>query len=323
MLTTASLSIETLAAAFEQSIDCVKLVDNSGVVLWMNFNGQCAMQIDDFCAVQGKHWADLWPSDSRALIAGAIKQAASGTPARFDAYCPTAKGEPRWWNVTVSAVHADDGSQSGFLAISRDVTEAETGRQALHIAAAELRHRLRNTYTMIGSLLTGFARGSPERELFAEEMTGRLAALSSAQSLFATQDAPCDIDALIPALVVPFDSPICSVTIDPLPPVQVDQGQADAIALVLGELAVNSAKHGALAFGGKIRIHATENVEQLNIVWSEAAVKPVAAKVRVGGQGLILIERIVRARRGTLDIAWQTHGPAITLSFAASKSPSE
>jgi PAS domain S-box-containing protein len=315
MLNAASLSIETLAGALEQSVDCVKLVDVDGVVRWMNANGQCAMEVDDFAAIRGKPWAELWPTDARHLITGAMRKAASGATVRFDAYCPTARGAPRWWNVCVSAVHASDGSPSGFLAVSRDITEAEAKRQAHDIAAAELRHRLRNTYTMVGSLLAGFARGVPDREAFAQEMIGRLAALSSAQSLFATHDAPCDIDVLIPALVVPFDSPNCPIQVDPLPPVQVDQGQADAIALALGELAVNSAKHGALAFGGTIRLHTLDDYDRLDIKWVETSATPVAAQARDGGQGLTLIERIVRARGGDLSVAWQPRGLTVTLSF--------
>jgi PAS domain S-box-containing protein len=316
MLNTAALTAETLASVLEQSVDCVKLVGLDGSIQWMNPNGLCAMEIDAFDGVRGLYWPDLWPEESRARIADSLPVALSGETVRFDAFCPTAKGAPRWWNVTVSPVEGVDGLPAGFLAVSRDITEAETGRQALVIAAAELRHRLKNTYAMISSLLYGFARGTPEHEAFARDMQARLHALSAAQALFSTQDAPCEIATLIPALLAPFESPACEIGIEPLPGIKVDQGQADAIALVVGELAVNSAKHGAIAHGGSIRVGCRAGAELCTIVWEEASNAAVQAHGRTGGQGLNLIERIVSARQGTLAIDWHDRGLTVTLEFA-------
>ena len=319
MLNDAALSAETLAAVLDQSIDCVKLISPDGGVRWMNGNGLCAMEIDDFAAVQGRQWADIWPDEARQAIGTSLGAARTGQPARFTSFCPTAKGAPRWWDVTVSPVKGVDGEDAGFLAISRDITEAETSREALEIAAAELRHRLRNTYTMVGSLLSGFARGNPDRETFAEEMVSRLVSLSAAQSLFSTHEAPCKVAVLIQALVKPFEGSGAVIEIGRLPATLVDQGQADAIALVLGELAVNSAKHGALSSAGRLDVDAVEDAGQLRITWSEEGPRPVQLHARAGGQGLALIERIVRARRGTLNIEWRDHGLTVTLSFALTR----
>lgn len=317
MLNSASLTAETLAGVFEQSVDCVKLVGLDGAIQWMNSNGLCAMEIEDFEAIRGLQWADLWPEDSRALVAASIPTAKAGETVRFNAFCPTAKGSARWWNVTVSQVSTAAG-EAAFLAVSRDITEAEVGRQALVIAAAELRHRLKNTYAMISSLLYGFARGIPEREAFARDMQSRLVSLSAAQALFSTDDAPCEIRTLIPALVMPFESHACPIAIDALPALSVEQGQADAIALVLGELAVNSAKHGALANGGAIRITGEAGEDAFAIIWDEDLVVPAQAHERPGGQGLNLIQRIVGARSGTLEIAWRDTGLKVVLRFARS-----
>jgi PAS domain S-box-containing protein len=314
MLNSAALTAETLASVFEQSVDCVKLVDLDGAIQWMNANGLCAMEIDDFSGIRGRQWADLWPEASRSTVAASMPAARLGETIRFNAFCPTAKGTPRWWNVTVSPVHGAAG-HAGYLAVSRDVTDAETGRQALVIAAAELRHRLKNTYAMISSLLFGFARGVPEREAFARDMQARLASLSAAQALFSTEDAPCEIATLIPALVTPFESPACPIAIDALPATRVGQGHADAIALVLGELAVNSAKHGALAGGGSIHVGADVPDAMCAITWTETSAGKVGAHRRPGGQGLNLIERIVTARGGALAIDWRENGLTVVLRF--------
>ena len=91
-----------LAAILDQSADCIKVISAAGTVEYMNRNGQCAMEIDDFCAVAGQDWTSLWPLDARPTIAQAIATARNGQPSRFEAFCPTAKGTPRWWDVSVS-----------------------------------------------------------------------------------------------------------------------------------------------------------------------------------------------------------------------------
>ena len=106
MLDTANISSEALANVIDQSVDCVKLLNNAGDVLWMNSNGLCAMQIDDPTAVYGRQWAGLWPEENRGLVAASLEAAQRGETIRFEAFCPTAKGSPRWWNVTVSRVSA-------------------------------------------------------------------------------------------------------------------------------------------------------------------------------------------------------------------------
>lgn len=315
-----SLSSVTLASVLDQSVDCVKLIGLGGEIQYMNGNGLCAMEMDDFCAVRGQTWADLWPDEARQAILASYDQARTGEAVRFRAYCPTAKGTPRWWDVTVSPVSDAAGAHAGFLSISRDVTENETSREALEIAAAEMKHRLKNTYTMIAGLMHGYARGDAALEGFAGEMSSRLVALSTAQSLFVSDEAPCEVARLIPALVAPFNTPACPIVIDAMPATAVAQGQADAIALVVGELSVNSAKHGAFARGGEVRI-ATDadgdaGAKRLSIRWIERIDGPVASHGRSGGQGLRLMERIVRARRGTFAIDWQDDGLTVELVFA-------
>ena len=313
MLKTTALSAETLAAVLAQSVDCVKLIGKDGSVQWMNPLGLCAMEIDDFDSVRGTQWEQLWPEESRSMIAAGLAKARSGEAVRFDSYCPTVKGSPRWWNVTISPVSDPEGREAGFLTISRDITEVEIARQAMEVTAAELRHRLKNTYAMIGSLINGFARGSPECESFARDMQARLMSLSKAQALFSSDDAPCELAELIPALLSPFETSSCAIAIGQLPPIPIGKPQADAIALVLGEMAVNSAKYGAMAHGGAVAIGTTPNDGMLELAWDENCSEHPPCENPGSGQGHRLIERIVRMRGGSLTIDWRDNGLTMTM----------
>lgn len=315
MLTKAGLTAETLAAVFEQSADCVKLIGIDGKVRWMNENGLCAMEIDNLSDIADKNWSDLWPTEARGQIQAGLIGAATGNVVRFDAACPTAKGNPRWWNVCVTRVEDAKQNPVGYLAVSRDITDIELARQSLEISVEEMRHRIKNTYAMIGGLLAGYAIGNPEREQFAREMQARLVAISKAQTMFSSDDAPCNLAELIPALVAPFHSERTTVSVADIAEIKVDQGRADAIALVLGELAVNASKHGALAEGGTIDVGTTAGEDGFAILWTERSVGTVKSRSRDGGQGLKLIESIVRSRGGNLDIEWQENGLVVNLAF--------
>jgi PAS domain S-box-containing protein len=109
--------------AFEQSPDCIKILDVHGGLQAMNRNGQCAMEIDDFSKVTGRLWPSLWPDVSRAKVNAAMASALAGGAGHFDAFCPTAKGTPRWWDVLVTPVYGDDGKVTSLLSVSRDITE--------------------------------------------------------------------------------------------------------------------------------------------------------------------------------------------------------
>jgi PAS domain-containing protein len=122
MLTKADLTAATLASVLEQSSDCVTLIGLEGEVIWMNPNGLCAMEIDDFAAVENRPWADLWPEASRPAVLSGLISAAIGNVARFEDYCPTAKGTMKRWSVSISRVENSNGEHVGYLATSRDIT---------------------------------------------------------------------------------------------------------------------------------------------------------------------------------------------------------
>ena len=129
---------------FESSPDCVKLLSNEGAVLAMNRNGMCAMEIDDFSPFSGAAWRSLWPRESQAGIDAAVALARAGGTGQVKAFCLTAKGSPRWWDVVVTAVHGDDGRVQNLLAVSRDVSaqvevEAQRERLLKEVQAANAR----------------------------------------------------------------------------------------------------------------------------------------------------------------------------------------
>jgi PAS domain S-box-containing protein len=108
---------------FESSPDCVKMLDAAGRLVTMNGPGLCLLEIEDFSTVKDSAWSDLWPERSRDLVRASVARALEGTESRFESFCPTAKGTPKWWDVIVTPVRAAGGGVDRLIAVSRDVTE--------------------------------------------------------------------------------------------------------------------------------------------------------------------------------------------------------
>lgn len=305
-----------LAAIFDQSADCIKVISASGAVEYMNRNGQCAMEIDDFCAVAGKSWGSLWPDEAQALIERSMEMAKQGEHSRFEAYCPTAKGTPRWWDVSVSPLRGASGELDGFIATSRDVTESKNQFELRDAMAHEMRHRLRNKYVVVGSLLRAYSRGKPEHGAFVGEMIDRLNGLSIAQTMTADGNS-CLLADLVPALLEPYITPDCDLAIGEIPVVRIGQSQVDTLVLVLGELAVNSTKHGALGGKGTIQLNISLVANRIEFAWSERSDRKVAETSREGGQGLRLIERVIALRSGSISRNWAENGLDVIFTLPA------
>ena len=298
----ASLSAEALASVLDQSVDCVKLVGLDGEVQYMNANGLCAMEVDDFAAIAGKPWPSLWPEESRPLLDEAMAGAREGRISRFEAFCPTAKGEPRWWEVTVSPVWSPAGSVDAMLSTSRDVTDRHRREQSAATVAHEMRHRLRNAHSVGAALLLASGRSEPEHLEFARTVAERLARLSDLHAKLVDVGGGIDLADVCADVAQVFEQSGGRLALGALPDIHLDEGRARTISLLLGELTTNSLKHGALGRGGKAALHGSIAGGQLLLDWTETfEAADAAAPALSSGQGSELMQRIIRLYRG--DIA--------------------
>jgi PAS domain S-box-containing protein len=124
---------------FESSPDCVKLLDTEGRLLEMNRNGRSALEIADFALFRGRPWRLFWPEDARASIDSALRVARAGGTSRFSAFCPTARGTAKWWDVTVNPVLDAAGRVASVLSVSRDITALQEATERAIRSANEAR----------------------------------------------------------------------------------------------------------------------------------------------------------------------------------------
>jgi len=310
-------SDEMLAAVLDQSADCIKVIGPTGSLDYMNRNGRCAMEIDDFAIVAGKDWWDLWPEEAQPRVREAVASAQRGENSRFSAFCPTAKGSPRWWDVSVSPLRDEQGRLQGLISVSRDISADMAARELHRSIAAEMRHRLQNAYALTSAIVMATARGRPEVGDFAAEVVERLQRLGVTQSLLLDGDAlgGTSVDLLVRRLTEPFCGASATLEISALPTAVLDEALVRTLALVIGEFSTNSNKYGALGHGGRIVIDGEIADGELHLRWDESSDRPVDEEARAGSSGLDLIRRTLAAHGGRLSIDWRPSGPRIAVSL--------
>ncbi|MBX5451985.1 PAS domain S-box protein [Thermogemmatispora sp.] len=115
----------------DNSPDCIKLLDHEGHLLWLNRGGLRALEIEDVASCLNSEWVTFWSGEGRLLAEQALAEARSGRVGHFEGFCPTMKGSPRWWQVTITPFFDHEGRIAYLLAISRDITERKQAEAAL------------------------------------------------------------------------------------------------------------------------------------------------------------------------------------------------
>ncbi|WP_425640064.1 PAS domain S-box protein [Algoriphagus yeomjeoni] len=120
----------------ESSPDCVKVMDIEGRLQYMNYNGLCHMEIDNFSEFKDKSWSKLWGSQNEYLINASLDKALAGETSQFTAFCPTVKGIPKWWDVLVSPVSNSDEPVQQIISVSRDITKQKEEEHRLKLLSS-------------------------------------------------------------------------------------------------------------------------------------------------------------------------------------------
>lgn len=293
-----------LRYVLDQSRDCIKILGPDGSVSYVNDHGRCALGISNLESVLGKAWPSLWPEESRQAVEFALADAQAGRGSEFEAWRPDGQGEPRWWRISVSPLLDGDGSLAGILTVSREITEHVQLRESQQTLALELRHRLRNAYTIASAIVMQSARGTPEVQPFADVVCARLAdvALSQTQLLEAGEKS-WELAELIRTLVTAHGEGATRIRFAGAASTCVDGHEAMLVALVVGELTNNSLKYGALGRLKSVSLSWKEDEKTLTLQWRETlnTVGDAALKARNAESGYSMMERMARSQRAAFE----------------------
>jgi PAS domain S-box-containing protein len=170
----------------ESSTDCIKVLDLDGNLLFMSSGGQQLLEIDNIQPYLNSCWIDFWQPEDRPKIREAVAAARSGGIGTFQAFCPSAKGAPRWWDVIVTPICNADGQPEQVLSVSRDITERK--RAETEARESERRHREMQTELAHANRVATMGRLTAS---IAHEVNQPIAAtVTNAQAALRFLDAP-------------------------------------------------------------------------------------------------------------------------------------
>ena len=163
-------------------------------------------------------------------------------------------------SITVSPVKNAEGKIIGASKIARDITEQKRNQEQIVTLAREAEHRSKNLLAIVQAAVHLSQSDTPQGLKSAIE--GRIQALANVHSLFAqSRWIEAELSTIATQELAPYlQDSVSRVRIEG-PQVLLAPGTAQAIAVVLHELATNAAKYGALS-----------GVEgQVRLDWSQAA----------------------------------------------------
>ena len=264
-------------------------------------------------------WADVW-EDVLPLTRSAL--AGVGVRVEEMALTMTRNGEPEetFWTFAYTPLHDDDGAICGLINTTLEVTASVKDREALAKAALdaetmleeqrqnnrqrmilqrELAHRMKNTLSIVQAIVSQTLKHSDDIDTAAERISGRLAAMSSAQDILTeTNWSAADIVHVVDSAMRPHADGSERVR-KAGPSAEISAQQALGLSLAIHELATNAIKYGALSVPeGRVDIEWLVGSDRtLRFEWRESGGPPVVAADRKGF-GSRLTERIVPAYFG-------------------------
>ncbi len=161
----------------------------------------------------------------------------------------------------------------------------------------ELRHRIKNIFAVISTLLSQSARYIPHSKDLAASVTGRLAAMGGAQDLLAGNLLRgADLAALIEQTLAPLRPAGSARYAVSGPRVFLGATATTPLALILHELATNAIKYGAWSNdAGAVSLSwratpADDGATAIELEWRESGGPPVSSPPHAGF-GTVLVER--------------------------------
>ena len=233
---------------------------------------------------------------------------------RFETIRCRKDGSPVTIEVTISPVRDQAGRIIGASKIARDIGERQRFSEQQRLLVREMQHRIKNLLSIVQGLINVGRRRAETLDMFASDLSSRIAALGAAQTLV-LQDPQGDLpqvtlgqllnEVLAPYLEDGMTLPACDTGIGPR--------ALTSLALLFHELATNAVKYGALRDpGGALLIGVKEMDRQLLIDWRERGGLRTDG---VQGFGTELLHAALRGLGGSLDQAWEGHERVVTIGL--------
>ena len=271
-------------------------------------------------------YLDLVPADRRPLLAASI--AKSHDPAgdgEFSAEHPVVLRDGRhlWISLRVHTIFEGEGAARKpvrTIGSLMDVTRRKANEHHQELLIAELDHRVKNTLARVSSVVVFTRQNSSSMPAFIASFEGRLQSMAQAHALLSRSHwKDVVLGELVRQQLAPYYKP-GRVCIDG-DEIRVSPDPAQALAMLLHELATNAVKYGSLSGEhGHVsvswrKIGEPSLGQRLQLIWQEADGPPVHPPKR-SGFGSVLIQDILSYEMdGKAELDFATTGLRCTIGI--------
>lgn len=208
-----------------------------------------------------------------------------------------------------------------------DVTQRKQAEEGHELIAGEMSHRVKNLLAIASGLARITSRSSTSIEDMTKQLMQRLTALGRAHDLVRPRPGGKGGTALLgdifSVLLAPYDEAgsLGGRIRVAVPRMGVGQEAANALALVVHELATNAVKYGALSNDvGTLDITGSMVDEKLQIVWIEHGGPEKGIPATLAGFGSSLVRQTVEGQlRGSISYDWPKGGAMVSLMLDAER----
>lgn len=277
-------------------------------------------------STDGEGWSGMFhPDDQPTAWEKWRHSLATGDPYEVEYRLRRHDGVYRWTLGRALPVY-EDGRIVRWIGTCTDIHDAKTAAEQNEVLSRELSHRIKNIFSVVAGLIELTARSRPEHKATLKELVQRVLALGRAHNFarpHSEMSRPSLAHSQLYGLLVELMAPYQSATGDRVSissdEIKLDDRGATPIALIIHELATNSAKYGALSVeGGQVAIVARPAGDDVIITWRESGGPMVDGKPTQQGFGSQMISMSAeRQLAGTIDMEWAAGGLVATLKVPA------
>jgi two-component sensor histidine kinase len=192
-----------------------------------------------------------------------------------------------------------------------DAREREASDKLQKLILEELHHRIKNTLTTVGAIVSQSLRNLPGAEHAQHAIEGRLLALGRAHDLLLQASwTSANLGTVVRRAIEAFDNPDAPRFSVSGPDIRIASGAVIAVAMTLNELCTNTTKFGALSVpGGRVDLvwMVDQQTQRLHLAWTEKngpAVHPPEKR----SFGTRLIETLGKQLKGDVQLTYESTG---------------
>ena len=271
-----------------------------------------------------KAWREHLHPQDRAQVDQVFDQMLAGSRETFELIYRMERpnGALRWVRDKAWLVRSGDGER--IVGIMTDISAEKASEEKQRLLNLELDHRLKNTFSLVQSIVRLSARGARDLGEFVDSLEARIRALARGQDLLVRGSwDSADLDEIVREILALHAGQENRIQIEG-PPVQVAASAVPLFNMAFHELATNATKYGALSVPrGQVsvfwRIQADEGGPALWLTWHESG-GPVVRPPPARGFGSMLIEQALASDfGGEIEIAFPPEGITCTMRLPLSE----